>query len=44
MTYLAQVIILVVCHGGHYTANIKNPNGKWYSFNDTAVNEIPGNK
>ena len=27
-------------HGGHYTANIKNPNGKWYSFNDTAVNEI----
>ena len=27
--------------GGHYTANIKNPNGKWYSFNDTSINEIP---
>ena len=26
--------------GGHYTANIKNANGKWYSFNDTIVNEI----
>ena len=21
--------------GGHYTAHIKNSNGKWYSFNDT---------
>ena len=27
--------------GGHYTAYIKNANGKWYSFNDTMVNEIP---
>ena len=27
--------------GGHYTANIKNANGKWYIFNDTVVNEIP---
>ena len=27
-------------HGGHYTANIKNPNGKWYNFNDTNVSEI----
>ena len=26
--------------GGHYTANIKNANGKLYSFNDTIVNEI----
>ena len=26
--------------GGHYTAHIKNSNGKWYSFNDTMVNEI----
>ena len=27
--------------GGHYTANIRNANGKWYSFNDTRVSEIP---
>ena len=26
--------------GGHYTSYIKNANGKWYSFNDTLVNEI----
>jgi ubiquitin C-terminal hydrolase len=26
--------------GGHYTAYIKNANGKWYEFNDTRVNEI----
>ena len=26
--------------GGHYTAFIKNSNGKWYEFNDTFVNEI----
>jgi ubiquitin C-terminal hydrolase len=30
-------------HGGHYTASIKNANGKWYEFNDTSVNEIPEN-
>jgi len=30
--------------GGHYTANIKNSNGKWYSFNDTNVNTISVNK
>jgi len=29
--------------GGHYTANIRNPNGKWYSFNDTRITEIPEN-
>ena len=27
--------------GGHYTAFIKNANGKWYHFNDTGVCEIP---
>jgi ubiquitin C-terminal hydrolase len=27
-------------HGGHYTAYIKNANGKWYDFNDTMVQEI----
>ena len=27
-------------HGGHYTAYIKNENGKWYAFNDTLINEI----
>ena len=26
--------------GGHYTAHIKNANGKWYHFNDTLINEI----
>lgn len=26
--------------GGHYTAAIKNANGKWYEFNDTAIREI----
>jgi ubiquitin carboxyl-terminal hydrolase 8 len=27
-------------YGGHYTAFIKNANGKWYHFNDTNVKEI----
>lgn len=26
--------------GGHYTANIRNANGKWYNINDTFVQEI----
>lgn len=26
--------------GGHYTAFVKNANGKWYHFNDTNVKEI----
>lgn len=26
--------------GGHYTAYIKNANGKWYLFNDNVVSEI----
>ena len=30
--------------GGHYTANIKNANGKWYRFNDTLINEISENE
>lgn len=27
--------------GGHYTAYVKNANGKWYQYNDRAVSEIP---
>ena len=27
-------------HGGHYTAYVKNANGKWYHFNDTLVTEV----
>jgi ubiquitin carboxyl-terminal hydrolase 8 len=27
-------------HGGHYTAFVKNANGKWYHFNDTNVYEV----
>ena len=27
-------------HGGHYTAYVKNANGKWYHFNDTIVTEV----
>jgi ubiquitin carboxyl-terminal hydrolase 8 len=27
-------------HGGHYSAFIKNANGKWYEFNDTLVKEV----
>ena len=30
--------------GGHYTAYIKNANGKWYDFNDTNVNEMSAEK
>ena len=30
--------------GGHYFAYIKTANGKWYSFNDTIVNEIQADK
>jgi ubiquitin C-terminal hydrolase len=26
--------------GGHYTAFIKNANGKWYHMNDSAIAEI----
>jgi ubiquitin carboxyl-terminal hydrolase 2/21 len=27
-------------NGGHYTAFRKNPNGKWYHFNDNSVTEV----
>ena len=27
--------------GGHYTAYVKNANGKWYHYNDTSVSEVP---
>jgi ubiquitin C-terminal hydrolase len=27
-------------YGGHYTAYVKNANGKWYHFNDTNVTEV----
>lgn len=30
--------------GGHYTANVKNANGQWYSFNDTHVDPIDTNR
>lgn len=26
--------------GGHYTASIKNANGRWYEFNDTFIKEL----
>lgn len=26
--------------GGHYTAFVKNANGKWYHYNDTSVSEV----
>ena len=28
------------CLGGHYTAFVKNANGKWYEFNDTSIREM----
>lgn len=31
-------------NGGHYTAHIKNANGKWYNFNDTIITEIDESK
>jgi ubiquitin carboxyl-terminal hydrolase 8 len=27
-------------HGGHYTATIRNANGKWYNCNDTIIKEV----
>jgi len=30
--------------GGHYTAFIKNANGKWYHYNDTLVSEVLENQ
>jgi len=31
-------------YGGHYTSNIKNPNGKWYCFNDNTITELSEDK
>ena len=31
------------CSGGHYTANIRKEDDKWYNFNDTTVKEIKRN-
>ena len=31
------------CSGGHYTANVKKEDGKWYNFNDTSIKEIKRN-
>ena len=30
--------------GGHYTANVKKEDGKWYNYNDTTVTEISDKK
>jgi ubiquitin carboxyl-terminal hydrolase 8 len=30
--------------GGHYTAYVKNANGKWYHYNDTSVTEVAINE
>ncbi len=27
--------------GGHYTACVRNANNKWYTFNDTSIQEVP---
>lgn len=31
-------------HGGHYTASIKNANGKWYEYDDSIITLIPDPK
>jgi len=31
-------------YGGHYTATVKNANGKWYLFNDRNINQIEEEK
>ena len=43
MIYLATGNHMGNAQGGHYTANIKNSNGKWYNFNDTNITEIQEN-
>ena len=30
-------------NGGHYTAHVKNMNGRWYNFNDMSVSPIDTN-
>jgi ubiquitin C-terminal hydrolase len=43
-TYIYDLYAICNHHGqidgGHYSATIKNSNGKWYNFNDTQVTEI----
>ena len=43
-TYIYDLYAICNHHGqidgGHYSATIKNANGKWYNFNDTMVKEI----
>ena len=43
-TYIYDLYAICNHHGqidgGHYSATIKNANGKWYNFNDTQVTEI----
>ncbi|XP_041349176.1 ubiquitin carboxyl-terminal hydrolase 32-like [Gigantopelta aegis] len=39
-------LVSMSCHtgilgGGHYVAYAKNPNGKWYCYNDSSCKEIP---
>ena len=29
--------------GGHYTAFVKNANGKWYLFNDSSISQVAEN-
>ena len=28
-------------NGGHYTTFARNPNGKWYCYNDSSCKEVP---
>jgi ubiquitin C-terminal hydrolase len=43
-TYIYDLYAICNHHGqidgGHYSATVKNSNGKWYNFNDTQVTEI----
>jgi ubiquitin carboxyl-terminal hydrolase 8 len=43
-TYIYDLYAICNHHGqidgGHYSATVKNANGKWYNFNDTQVKEI----
>ena len=43
-TFIYDLYAICNHHGqiecGHYSATIKNSNGKWYNFNDTQVKEI----